>query len=601
MDTRMKKIFRRPANEITPDSSLKRPRTSKLEEITTAFLKGTPSPLKFATKEEMERRENDEVCAKHGNPIVAFEEKTGTTLCEKCVYMDDVEHPVFTAVVAKDIKKRFDVEYKTFEVLCDELKSIDQNEVRHRIQDSVTKFFDAIREKCDELEEKTVARIENSTNLNGLVETLEGMHQYMETNRVSEKYDTERTKLDIKVSEIRYTYVCHRKQKFDETISNLQSDNQRLSDAVEKAKAMINAIYECTQEDPQVPKTLNELVSSLMLIDKKHPDFNDEANITRRAKEVYREIEEESGEMVKQEINFSSSGRDENNWKAEEMREGYFNKDNSLYKRELIDGRIEESEVMKLKLHLQKVITVPTARSSRVFLMGGSKDPEGKQAIHNCYEVNLKKKTLSAIEKLSSPKLSFAAALSPDGKEIYIAGGSSGENKSTNEVELFDVLKKKWTRLPNLNQPRFSGSLILCENTDLYCFGGVDNDPKDPTKFLTLKSIETLNIAEENSEWETLNLSLPYKTSSPGAISLGHRAFIVFGGWNKITLKNSVIIRGSNSGEYETEESNEMASEDTFVFNGLVSRNSYEKKSIVFGTNNVHVYDEINKSFSLLE
>ena len=55
-----------------------------------------------------------------------------------------------------------------------------------------------------------------------------------------------------------------------------------------------------------------------------------------------------------------------------------------------------------------------------------------------------------------------------------------------------------------------------------------------------------------------MKLCLPYKTSSPGAISLGHRAFVVFGGWNKDTLINSVIVRTLENGEdYATEEEEE--------------------------------------------
>ena len=103
----------------------------------------------------------------------------------------------------------------------------------------------------------------------------------------------------------------------------------------------------------------------------------------------------------------------------------------------------------------------PSAKGSKVFLIGGAKDPERKQAINNCYEVNLAKKTIAAIDKLPSSKLSFVAAISPDAKSIYIAGGSKGENMATNKCEVFDLTKIKWNKLPNLNQPRFSASLIV--------------------------------------------------------------------------------------------------------------------------------------------
>lgn len=38
---------------------------------------------------------------------------------------------------------------------------------------------------------------------------------------------------------------------------------------------------------------------------------------------------------------------------------------------------------MDLKLFLQKVITVPLSRGSRVFLFGGAKDSSGAEAINN--------------------------------------------------------------------------------------------------------------------------------------------------------------------------------------------------------------------------
>lgn len=619
MDTKGKRGYKRAAGVLETPEGHSTERGMRLEELTKSYLKTHKSPLRFATKVEMERRENDELCNKHGNPIVAFEEKTGETLCEKCVYVGQAENPIFTAVVAKQIKRRFDSEFNTFEKLCEELMSINQTEVRNRIQESITLFFDSLRAKCDELEEKTVTKIENSTNLNELVKILEDTHTYMEDNGVAEKYDSERTQLDVKVSEIRYTYVCQRKNHYDQVIGEIEGDNKRLADAVERARKMIVAIYDCDRESDKVQTTLNELVSSLMTIDEKHPDFNDMIQSARHQSKKHTVVvpqEEEQVETLKQEISFSATEHKDTNWKAENMKQMYFNKENNLCKRELDGDKIVETEVLKLRLHLQKVVTVPTARSSRVFLLGGAKDSEGKQAINNCFEVNTttggKKsggkgaessdKGLTPVDKLSTAKLSFATAISPDAKHIYIAGGSTGENRSTNECEVFDVAKKKWSPLPQLNQPRFSASLIVCENQDIYCFGGVDNDSKDPTKFLTLKSIETLNLSEEGKEWEVLKLTLPYKTSSPGAISLGHRAFVVFGGWNKVTLKNSVIVRAiENSDEYATEETGEMAQEDTFVSNGLVARNSETKETIIFGSSAAHIYNENTKTFRLVE
>lgn len=246
------------------------------------------------------------------------------------MYLGEVVKPVFTAVVAKDIKRRFDTELETFERLYNELMAIDKDEVRARIQRSITQLFDSIRDKCDELEEKTVAKIETSQNLNELISTLNAMHEYLEETAATRKYDSEKTKLNVKVTEIRYTYVCQRKQAYDKIIANLIDDNKKIADSVETAKSMINSIFECSQDDPKVPKTLNELVSSLMLIDKKMPDFEDDSHLKRSGRKFDESNQEEDSGLIKQEIPFTPSEHKEENWKAEEMSEAYFNKENTL-------------------------------------------------------------------------------------------------------------------------------------------------------------------------------------------------------------------------------------------------------------------------------
>ncbi|CAI2362547.1 unnamed protein product [Moneuplotes crassus] len=583
-------------------------KSNKIEFLTKSFLKVNKSPPRFNTKEEMERREDDEICPKYGHPIIAYEEDDGTTLCEKCIYHGNVRKPVFTATVANQIKKRFDQEFSIFEELCEKLTSLNPREVRNEIQGSITNFFDAIREKCDELEEKVVAKVENSKNLNRLFDILNDTHSYMDKNCVAEKFDSEATFLDSKISETRYTYVCQRKQHYDDVIEQISTDNQKLSDAVEEADKMIKTIFELTngKDDTLMQNTMNDLISKSMKIDKKNPDFTNLTDTERRARNTDilsygKEENKEDSELIKHEIDFSATEHKDGNWKAEEMKEMYFNQEGTLYKRSLEEGQVTETQIMDLKLHLQKVITVPSGRTSKVFLIGGAKDLEGKTAVSQCFEVNPAKKTTTKVDSLPVAKLSFAAALSSDAKNIYIAGGSTGENRATDECGCFNVNKKKWSPLPSMNNARFSNSLIVCENTDLYCFGGVDNGTSDPTRFPPLKSIETLDLTENNGKWKELSITLPFKTTSPGAISLGHRAFVVFGGWNRNLLTVSVIIRPSVKGdEYGLEESGSLKKGDVFVANGLVARDEAKKETIIFGASHAHVYNQEEKTFITL-
>lgn len=44
-----------------------------------------------------------------------------------------------------------------------------------------------------------------------------------------------------------------------------------------------------------------------------------------------------------------------------------------------------------------------------------------------------------------------------------------------------------------------------------------------------------------------------------------------------------------------------MAVEDTFVFNGLVSRNEDTKESVIFGIEHAHIFNEKDRTFSVIE
>jgi len=59
------------------------------------------SPFVITTTKERNTREGDEICKVTGAPIIAFEEATGETYCEKCIYDGRAKRPVFMATVAR--------------------------------------------------------------------------------------------------------------------------------------------------------------------------------------------------------------------------------------------------------------------------------------------------------------------------------------------------------------------------------------------------------------------------------------------------------------------------------------------------------------------
>lgn len=193
--------------------------------------------------------------------------------------------------------------------------------------------------------------------------------------------------------------------------------------------------------------------------------------------------------------------------------------------------------------------------------------------------------------------MSFGACVSHDGKKIYIAGGTSGDKKkSMNETFEYDIIADKWTKLGELNQPRFSSSLILFNNK-LICLGGQDQDHNG--KHVILSSFEVLDLGIEGSNWYTASNTLTYKACSPGALVISMNELLVFGGWNLNNLDNVCRIKETSTGEFIVKDSEKLQQADKFLLNGIKMRHSDTELNI-FGVDYVHQYNENKGTFNVL-
>ena len=307
------------------------------------------SPFRIKTDKEKKTRETDEVCARTGLPIVAFEKESGKTLCERCVYEGYAKEPVLMAVVAGKITRAFEDQYKEFRQNCAELEEINGRQINVEMQTKVSSFFDLIRSKVDELEAKVVTKVENSQNLGELVGSLENMHSYMEANGIHDKYNRENERISEKIGEDRFTFVCRRKDHFNEVVSDMEEDNGKLRGCITKAKKLIDAILTIDSDGQRIEGTLNDLASALITIDEEHPDFG--AVELPEAREnpsstFVNEVQEELKEMK--------------NDVADRLKNFYSIHEGSLVQRSIgRNNKIKTSKICDTENFFQKVVVVP--------------------------------------------------------------------------------------------------------------------------------------------------------------------------------------------------------------------------------------------------
>lgn len=92
-----------------------------------------------------------------------------------------------------------------------------------------------MRNKIDALEQKVKIKIEDSSNLHSLKAELEDITSHISENRLKDRYEVEKFKLDDKVDANRFTFIARKKEKYNELIQNLTGDNAKIDKSVKKA------------------------------------------------------------------------------------------------------------------------------------------------------------------------------------------------------------------------------------------------------------------------------------------------------------------------------------------------------------------------------
>ena len=64
------------------------------------------------------------------------------------------------------------------------------------------------------------------------------------------------------------------------------------------------------------------------------------------------------------------------------------------------------------------------------------------------------------MSNMNQARAAFACCLNKQYRYIYVVGGSINQLESTNKCESYNLVKDKWTLLPNLEEGLCSSSII---------------------------------------------------------------------------------------------------------------------------------------------
>ena len=157
---------------------------------------------------EPKYREADELCPIHGELIVAIDLETNDLLCEKCVYKGAGKNPQFMATIAKQIKEKFENNYREFEKVHAKVENISAVAIKQRLQSKAQGFFEMVHRKVSEMEDDVLKSIQGSRNLRELGTMLDDLHTHLDEIGGLKRFEKEREGIREKKAEVRYAFLA---------------------------------------------------------------------------------------------------------------------------------------------------------------------------------------------------------------------------------------------------------------------------------------------------------------------------------------------------------------------------------------------------------
>lgn len=110
-----------------------------------------------------------------------------------------------------------------------------------------------------------------------------------------------------------------------------------------------------------------------------------------------------------------------------------------------------------------------------------------------------------------------------------------------------------------------------------------------------------MDLTVPNPSWETLRETMPYNACSSGALVLSPGKTLICGGWEQDEkASDRAFIFKASIDDYSATEIAPLGAPDIFLVLGTRHRNIRDKEIVIFGKDHAHLYNETEKTFSLL-
>eukprot|EP00347_Sterkiella_histriomuscorum_P021345 403334310 len=217
--------------------------------------------------QKLQQQPPTEVCQRHNEANVAFNQKNGEILCNTCIFEKKVAELKFTAVVVKEIKERFGKEFEKYKQSMNHMGDTDPQLVKQQIQLSVQQFFGTLRQKVADLHKNVMLQIQGSESLKNLEKVLEENQEFFTDQRKPDQFEDEKKKFDEKINKGRFAYVVKRQDFYKSLLESLDKSRAKMRQTIDQSMDYQSRILRVDQNERLINDKLGDIMRECIQVD----------------------------------------------------------------------------------------------------------------------------------------------------------------------------------------------------------------------------------------------------------------------------------------------------------------------------------------------
>ena len=208
----------------------------------------------------------DELCPIHHVEYVAYDQESGQTLCNGCIYDKKYDHLVFNAVVAKKLQAVYDEKFAQYKKSLQRMQGVSSDLIASQLQGSMQSFFGNLKAHIQSIHQDVLSRLRNSKNLRELEDILKSAESYFNDSQ-TQSFKMEKDRFEQTISQGKYAMVAINKCHYDRVISKLDNEASRLEKVASETEARMGKVLKIKRNSDLVQKKMCDILDHCMEID----------------------------------------------------------------------------------------------------------------------------------------------------------------------------------------------------------------------------------------------------------------------------------------------------------------------------------------------